>query len=88
MRVFFESKGPSYFTVYKLTLVPGENIIQDDIGESLLKAHAEDCKRSGDKPRIRKLEDKKPELAKVATSATPKSAAASKPVATPKKGAK
>jgi hypothetical protein len=77
MKVFFDGKVPSYFTVYKLTLVPGENVISDDVGAALLKAHAEDCKRSGDKSRIKKVEGKKTAAA-VVTSAS----------ASPKKGAK
>jgi len=87
MKVFFEAEVPTYFSVYKLTLVPGENAIpkgQEDDVKSLIAAHADDCKRGGgkDKVRLRLLEEKKPATTKVVTSATPP-----KP-ADPKKGAK
>ncbi|MCP4878325.1 MAG: hypothetical protein GY896_22965 [Gammaproteobacteria bacterium] len=57
MRIFFESKNKSYFPVWKITLLPGENVIPDDIGGELLKAHQSDCERGGkkDKARLWKL---------------------------------
>jgi hypothetical protein len=60
MRIFFEAKNPSYFPLWKVTLIPGENIISDKIGEDLLKAHELSCKSSGESPCIRKLEEPKP----------------------------
>jgi len=88
MKVFFEAEVPSYFSAYKLTLVPGENAIpknQEDDMKALVAAHAQDCTRgaSKDKVRLRILDEKKP-AGKVVTSATPPSPK----TAIPKKGAK
>lgn len=71
MKVFFESSSSSYFPLYKLTLVPGENTIPDDVGKEILDAHNEECKRGGDKPRIR-LVPKAASAPPVVTSAKPK----------------
>lgn len=49
MKIFFDAKVPSYFSAYKLTLVPGENIVpkgQEDDIKALVAAHAGECKRS------------------------------------------
>lgn len=76
MRVFFESQVQSFFPVWKLTLVPGENVIPNKSGEALLEAHEAECVRSGDKPRIKRLAElRKPEAKpkpSVVTSATSK----------------
>jgi hypothetical protein len=49
MKVFFEAKVPSYFSAYKLTLVPGENIVpkglEDDM-KALVATHVAECARS------------------------------------------
>lgn len=58
MKIFFEGSTPSYFSLYKVTLVPGENKISDKVGEELLKAHELECKHGGAKPRLRKIEMK------------------------------
>jgi len=84
MKIFFDSKVKSSFPLWKITLVPGENTVADKIGAELLDAHASDCKISGDKPRLRKIDEPKtgakPKPISVVTSAT------SSPKADSKKG--
>lgn len=52
MKIGFEGQVQSYFAAYKLTLVPGMNNVADDSGLGLLTAHASDCCRSKEKPRL------------------------------------
>ena len=90
MKVTFEGKTKTFFPAFKLTLVPGENTIDDKLGGELLKAHNEACKRGGDKPCIKEVSASKP-AAPVATSASstkPSTSASAKPPTDDKKGAK
>lgn len=52
MKVIFRGKVQSYFSAYKLTLVPGVNNVANDAGLGLLAAHASDCHRSGEERRL------------------------------------
>lgn len=82
MKVHFEGKNKTFFPAYKLTLVPGENTIPDDIGKALVEANAVECKRGkgkNEKPRLTEV------VAKPVASSTSKPPLFSKP---PKKGAK
>lgn len=88
MRINFESKTPSYFPVWKLTLVPGENSIADKIGKELLEAQALDCKASGEKPRITALPAKPTTEAKTKPIPVVTSATSSPKADKDKKGAK
>lgn len=60
MKLYFEGKNETFFSTYKLTLKPGENVVADDVGAAILKAHESECNRGAvkTKPRIRLIEEK------------------------------